>query len=80
MGFDLSHLRLLLTVQVVDQLVALVDDGHELFEQQLFAQLLRFRFLPICEKIKTFRNNRDNIHVLFSMGNGAFNTHDLHPI
>jgi len=44
--------RFLLVVEVVDELVPLVDDGHQLLEQQLLPQLLRFRLLPICQQIE----------------------------
>ena len=51
-------LRLLLRVQVVDELVALVDDRHQLLEQQLLAQLLRLRLLPICNRFPNGRNKK----------------------
>ena len=53
----MGNVRFLLVVEVVNELVPLVDDGHQLFEEQLLPQLLRLRLLPICTD-KTKQTNK----------------------
>ena len=45
-----GDLRFLLVIEVVNELVSLVNDGHQLLEEQLLTQLLRLRLLPICNQ------------------------------
>lgn len=43
-----AHLLLFLRVQVPDERIALVHQGHQLIQQQLLASLLGLSLLPVC--------------------------------